>query len=418
MKDTEIKSKSDEILKKCKHCPAIFRSRIDRKIHEKTCYEKDKIIKYMCIYCDKKFDSDKGVKTHQMECIKIHTSESANKNDEKNKEATEMEEMKDTVIKPKSDENPKKCKYCHGIFYTPNERKIHEMTCFETDKSQSKIPNSVPISKLYICKYSCSKKFDSDEGLKIHEKNCRKTAVTKCRYCHGEFNFGFSLKNHEKTCLKNGKGLSKIHCRYCNMTFNSGEELATHLLSHLKKCVKGATETDENVQPENQLEKTDDTPSKCQYCNLNYTAKGLKRHESQCLFNIADLGENLDHQNEDIKETLTPQNKPKLILKPNWNYSEKIKFNSDEIMKEKKNLKRKNKSEIEDNQQLEIKPKSVEIPRSGPTMNTNSVHERENSVHEKDKSNWNYPQFQEKHFLWGRKGSFKKFLEQRFINRF
>ena len=33
----------------------------------------------MCIYCDKKFDSDKGVKIHQKECKKIHTSKSADK---------------------------------------------------------------------------------------------------------------------------------------------------------------------------------------------------------------------------------------------------------------------------------------------------------------------------------------------------
>ena len=359
MKETEIKSKSEEILKKCKYCPAIFRSRIDRKNHEKACMIMN-------------FNDENPSKSPN--------SNPDTKNDKKCSKNTKIDEMKGTEIKHKSDGNPKKCKYCHDILYTPNERKIHEKTCNENDKSLLKIPSSITISKTYQCKY-CNQKHYSVKELEIHEKICRKTAVTKCRYCHGEFHFVFSRKNHEKTCLENVKGLSKIHCRYCNLTFNSDEELKTHV----KKCIKGATETDENVQPENQLEKTNDTPSKCQYCNLNYTAKGLKRHESQCLFNIADLGENLDHQNEDTEETLTPQNKPKLILKPNWNYSEKIQVNSDKIMKEKRNLKRKNESEIEDNQQREIKPKSAKIPFSGPPINTNSVHEKGNSVHEKEK---------------------------------
>jgi len=74
-------------------------------VHENNCHEKDKkIIKYMCIYCDKKFDSDKEVKIHQKECKKIPNSEPAAKSSKGNTGKSLSEALIFASTNPKYDD--------------------------------------------------------------------------------------------------------------------------------------------------------------------------------------------------------------------------------------------------------------------------------------------------------------------------
>ena len=83
----------------------------------------------------------------------------------------------------------------------------------------------------------------------------------------------------------------------------------------------------------------------CKYClDIFKSAKGLEIHQKECKNipiserfsepaakrskGITEIDEVKDTEivpkADYTQETLTPQNKPKLVLKANWNYSEKI----------------------------------------------------------------------------------------------
>ena len=192
--------------RKCRNCNEKFSSNFQLQIHEKwfdgktkkcskcpfeSCTPKGLELHYK--KCKEIFKSAKELEIHQKESKKIPNTESNNQ-----KSSTEMNEMKDTKIKPKADKNlnktnvledkmPTKCKNCNGKFSSNFQLQTHNKLYDGETKKCSRCPFE-----------SCTSK-----GLEAHVKICNEDIWTKCcKYCRDIFESSKELQIHQKVCKK------------------------------------------------------------------------------------------------------------------------------------------------------------------------------------------------------------------------
>lgn len=150
-------------------------------------FTKDKVRKYECKICSKKFLGSNDLRKHH----RIHT-----------------------------DERPYECNECGKAFRQAVCLKNH-IACKHSPGLQSK--------NIYVCDY-CQKAFPIKERLKLHLRTHTGDRPYECEYCKKKFARGGQLNQH----LRTHTGQKPYVCYVCNSAFTCSANLRLHMNRHLE----------------------------------------------------------------------------------------------------------------------------------------------------------------------------------------
>ena len=139
---------------------------------------------------------------------------------------------------------------------------MDESSDMEQDRENDKqsINNGDTESAFECRRIRCSKTFDDEESLSVHEKKCRGGKLVKepkvymcpksfCKNKKKDFKTSFNLNRHIKVCIEKGK--KSFVCQKCQKEFAKKYKLDRHIPTHEKKeslvcrtCWKGFSRTD------------------------------------------------------------------------------------------------------------------------------------------------------------------------------
>ena len=177
-----MKLHSKELEYKCEVCGKCFVSRSVLGNHMKTHDESNKIPRFKCAHCDKKFNHPSNLKRH------IRTAH------------FEL-----------SDKKLYECQDCGKTFKDPSARKHHMKVhlavkpypctmCEKSFASNSQLESHIRIhtgEKPFVCKY-CKKKFTTSGNLNSHERVHTGEKPFPCKFCKKKFTQSSTLRKHER----------------------------------------------------------------------------------------------------------------------------------------------------------------------------------------------------------------------------
>ncbi|KYQ55774.1 hypothetical protein ALC60_05273 [Trachymyrmex zeteki] len=346
----------------CKHCGMKFSRATALTSHEKIHTSKNNWnMPIECEYCDKQFQDENHLTTHQITCAKkimqsnIEQGVSNNKwgkhacSECGKKFTTKQKMFRHQWIHRKKTHS---CEVCGSQFEKQNELDEHRLsvhpgdspfTCMECGKSfvsrqglweHGRTHAGSPAH--FQCD-TCSKTFSSRQGYLIHNRTHTGERPYGCKYCWKAFRDGGTLRKHERIhtgerphvcplCSRafNQKVVLREHVRWvhaagknetegsppyqcplCGALNQDRDELCAHIVKHSDQMIAEAkAKTNNDASPKSKSAKK--KSSKSSSCNVNtQTEQNLdfmqKAEQNEALLSITDTADKSDDMH-DINE--------------------------------------------------------------------------------------------------------------------